>query len=94
MGLAEAVGEELFAVDTALFIRLIEIEEHPRFPAPVRTLVARADAGEIAIVASALTLLQVLVVPLRAGDHTLASRYDALLTRSRGVRVLQLSEFA
>jgi predicted nucleic acid-binding protein len=31
------------------------------------------------------------VVPLRAGDHALATKYEALLTRSRGVRVVDLT---
>jgi predicted nucleic acid-binding protein len=87
--LSEALGPGPVAVDTALFIYLIE--EHPHFLAPVRALFARADAGELEIVTSALTLLEVLVVPLRAGDHALAARYEALLTRSRGVRVVDLT---
>ena len=89
MGLTEAMGAGPIAVDTALFIYLIE--EHPRFLAPVRALFAQADAGELAIVTSALTLLEVLVVPWRAGDHALAARSDALLTRSRGVRMVDLT---
>ena len=76
-------------MDTALFIYLIE--EHPRFLVPVRALFERADQGEIEIVTSALTLLEVLVVPLRMGDHRLAAQYDAFLTRSRGVRIIDLS---
>ena len=84
-----AVGAGPIGVDTALFVYLIE--EHPRFLAPVRALFARADAGEIEIITSALTLLEVLAVPLRAGDQALAAKYDALLTRSRGVRVVDLS---
>jgi len=76
-------------VDTALFIYLIE--EHPRFLAPVRTLFARADEGELEIVTSALTLLEVLVVPMRARDVRLTAQYEAILTRSRGVRVVDLS---
>ena len=83
------MGAGPIAVDTALFIYLIE--EHPRFLAPVRALFAQADAGVLAIVTSALTLLEVLVVPWRAGDHALAARYDALLTRSRGVRMVDLT---
>jgi predicted nucleic acid-binding protein len=89
VGLTEALGAGPIAVDTALFIYLIE--EHPHFLAPVRDLFARADAGEIELVTSALTLLEVLVVPLRAGDRTLAAKYDALLTRSRGVRIVDLT---
>ena len=89
MGLTEAAGSGPIAVDTALFIYFIE--EHPRFLAPVRALFARADAGDQEIVTSALTLLEVLVVPYRAGDRALAARYDALLTRSRGVKVVDLT---
>src|SRR5437016_4924752 len=40
---------------------------------------------------SALTLLEVLVIPYRSGDHLLAGRYEALLTRSRGVHVVEIS---
>jgi predicted nucleic acid-binding protein len=89
VGLTEALGAGPIAVDTALFIYFIE--EHPDFLAPVRELFARADAGEFELVTSALTLLEVLVVPLRAGDRTLAAKYDALLTRSRGVRIVDLT---
>jgi hypothetical protein len=42
------------------------------------------------LVTSALTLLEVLVVPYRAGDHLLAERFEALLTHSRGVRVEEI----
>jgi predicted nucleic acid-binding protein len=33
----------------------------------------------------------VLAVPYRKGDHVLASRYDSILTRSRGVRIVDIS---
>ncbi len=39
---------------------------------------------------SVLTLLEVLVVPYRSGDHLLAGRYEALLTQSRGVHVADI----
>ncbi len=57
----------------------------------MRALFTRADAGEIKIVTSALTQLEVLVVSLRSGDGVLAAKYDVLLTRSRGVKVVDLS---
>jgi predicted nucleic acid-binding protein len=41
-------------------------------------------------VTSAVTLLEVLVVPYRAGNLPLADRYEALLTRSRGVRMREI----
>lgn len=49
-----------------------------------------ADDGEIEIVSSALTLLEVLVVPYRAGQLHLADRYEALLTRGRNIRLLEI----
>jgi len=42
-------------------------------------------------VTSALTLLEVLVVPLRAGDRQLAERYESLLTRGRGLRLVDIT---
>ena len=43
------------------------------------------------LVTSSLTLLEVLVVPYRAGNRQLAERYEHLLTRSRGVRLIDLT---
>lgn len=42
-------------------------------------------------VTSAVTLLEVLVVPYRAGNLPLANRYEALLNRSRGVRLREIN---
>lgn len=42
------------------------------------------------MVVSALTLLEVLAVPYRSGDLALAERYDLLLTRSRGLEMVEL----
>jgi predicted nucleic acid-binding protein len=86
MGLIEEVGDGPVAVDTAPFIYFIE--EHPRFGSLVEPLFVAADAGRLVLVASALTLLEVLVLPYRAGDRLLAGRYEALLTRSRGLRLV------
>ena len=35
--------------------------------------------------------MEVLVVPYRAGNRSLAQRYEALLTRGRGIRLIDLS---
>lgn len=88
MGLTEEVGTGPVALDTAIFIYLIE--EHPTYLPAVRPLFEGADRGELEIVTSAITLLEVLVVPYRAGILPLAARYEALLTRSRGVRLIDL----
>src|SRR5256885_3084841 len=75
--------------DTSIFIYFIE--EHPRFLPLVEPLFREVSAGRKELVTSALTLLEVLVVPYRSGDHLLAGRYEALLTQSRGVHVADIS---
>jgi predicted nucleic acid-binding protein len=82
------VGAGPIAVDTSVFIYLIE--EHPLFLTPARTLFQQADAGTIQIVTSAVTLLEVLVVPYRSGNDPLAERYETILTGSRGVRLIEV----
>lgn len=56
----------------------------------MRPLFVEADRGGLGIVTSAITLLEVLVVPLRAGDRSLAERYETRLTRSRGVQLVPI----
>lgn len=83
------LGAGAVAVDTALFIYFIE--EDPRFLPVILPLFREADQGKRELVTSALTLLEVLVVPYRAGNRLLADRYEALLTRSRGIRLVELT---
>ena len=89
MGLIADLGPGSIAVDTALFIYFIE--EHPRFLPVIVPLFREADQDKRDLVTSALTLLEVLVVPYRAGNRPLAERYEALLTRSRGIRLVELT---
>jgi predicted nucleic acid-binding protein len=89
VGLIQDLGTGIVGVDTAIFTYFIE--ESPRFLPPIRPLFQEADDGKRDLVTSALTLLEVLVVPYRAGNRFLAERYEALLTRSRGVRLVELS---
>jgi predicted nucleic acid-binding protein len=88
VGLSEALGPGRIAIDTAIFIYLIE--EHPDFLALVAPIFEETARGARQVVTSAVTLLEVLVVPYRAGDLVLAERYEALLTRSRGLRLVEL----
>lgn len=89
MGLVADLADAKTAVDTALFIYFIE--EHPRFLPAVEELFVEADRGERTLITSALTLLEVLVVPYRLGDSDLAERYEQILSNSRGVRVVDLT---
>lgn len=88
MGLMADLEGKVIGVDTAVFIYFIE--EHPQFLPLIDPLFAEADAGRRELATSALTLLEVLVVPYRAGNQVLADRYEALLTKSRGIRVVDV----
>lgn len=89
MGLMADLGPGPVALDTAIFIYFIE--EDPRFLPLIDPLFREADQGTRELVTSALTMLEVLVVPYRAGNRLLADRYEALLTRSRGIRLVDLT---
>jgi predicted nucleic acid-binding protein len=89
MGLMNDIGRGPVGVDTVVFTYFIE--EHPRFLPLIEPLFRAVDGGQIELITSALTLLEVLVVPYRTGDHLLAARYDSILTRSRGVRIADIS---
>lgn len=88
MGLIDQLGAGPVAVDTVAFIYFIE--EHPQFLPALQPVFAAADQGQLTIVTSAVTLLEVLVVPYRAGDLLLAQRYEDILTRSRNVRLREI----
>jgi predicted nucleic acid-binding protein len=89
MGLMADLGGGAVGVDTAVFIYFIE--EHPQFLPLLEPLFREVNEGRKVLVTSALTLLEVLVVPYRSGDYLLARRYEALLTQSRGVQVADIS---
>jgi len=89
MGLKNDIGRGPVGVDTVIFIYFIE--EHPQFLRVIEPLFREVDEGRVELITSALTLLEVLVVPYRTGDHLLAGRYESILTRSRGVRIADIS---
>ena len=84
------LGPGSVALDTAVFIYFIE--EDPRFLPLLDPLFREADDGTRELVTSAITLLEVLVVPFRAGNLTVANRYEALLTRGRGMRLIDVTQ--
>lgn len=89
MGLISEVGGGPVALDTSVFIYFIE--EHERFLPVVGPLFEAMDRGTLRAVTSGLTLMEVLVLPYRRGDRKLAESYEALLTRARGLHLVELS---
>lgn len=88
MGLLSDLGSGPVALDSSIFIYFIE--EHPIYLPLVEPLFEAIDAGELEAVTSSLTLLEVLVIPFRFGNAVLIDSYETLLTRSRGVRLVDL----
>jgi predicted nucleic acid-binding protein len=88
VGLIRALGPGRSALDTAVFIYFIE--EHSDYLPLVAPLFEETARGKRELVTSALTLLEVLVVPYRNGDGVLADQYEAFLTRSRGLHLVGL----
>jgi predicted nucleic acid-binding protein len=89
LGFLADLGEGPIAADTVVFIYLIE--EHPRFLPLLAPLFEEADRGLRKIVTSALTLLEVLVVPYRHRNRKLAEQYEAILARSRGIDLVDVT---
>src|SRR4051812_3395587 len=83
VGLIDDLGDGPVAVDTAPFIYFIEGDA--RYAPLVESLFQLAAHGSRHLVTSTLTLMELLVVPYRAGNQPLADQYEALLTRSRGL---------
>jgi predicted nucleic acid-binding protein len=88
MGLIEDVGRGPVAIDTVSFIYFFE--ERPHFLPILSPLFEAIDSGKLAAMTSAITLLEVLVIPYRVGNLALAERYEDILTRGRGLRVIAL----
>jgi predicted nucleic acid-binding protein len=86
--LIREIGEGPVALDTVIFIYFIE--EHQRYLPVLDPVFAAIDKGRLPAVSSSLTLLEVLVVPYRAGNTPLAEQYERVLTRSRGLRLVDI----
>jgi predicted nucleic acid-binding protein len=86
--LIPSIGRGPVALDSAIFIYFIE--QHARYVSLLRPLFQSIDRGDLRAVTSALTLLETLVVPLRFGDRDLASRYETILTRGRGLTLIPI----
>ena len=88
MGLIDDLDPGPVALDTHVFIYFIE--EDARFLPLVKPVFEAIDYGTLPAVTSALTFMELLVVPYRNGNTALADRYEALLTRSRGLRCVDI----
>ena len=88
MGLISDLGRGPVGLDTPVFIYFME--EHPRYLPVVEQVFSAVAGARLMAITSGVTLLETLVIPYRSGNTALAARYEALLTRSRGIRFVDL----
>ena len=88
MGLLSAIGDGPIGLDSAIFIYFIE--RNPRYLPVVRPLFQALADGSLSGVTSGLTLMETLVVPLRAGNAVVAHQYERFLRRGGNLRLVPL----
>jgi predicted nucleic acid-binding protein len=86
----EALRGSTVGLDTGPLIYYIE--EHPDFLAKVRPFFEAAERNEFRIVTSFVTLIEVLVRPLREGRPDLAEEYRDILLHSPALIAIPLDE--
>jgi predicted nucleic acid-binding protein len=87
---SELRGAARVLLDTNVFIYYLQQE--PRFEpcvAPVFEMIAR---GEIKAFTSVITLLEVLILPIRLGRRDLAEQYVEILSRSPNISLIPVDE--
>jgi len=81
-------GKSLF-LDTAPLIYFIE--KNRRYHDIIKPVISQIDAFETEGLSSTITLLEVLVRPLRDGNKKLANKYKAILLSSNGLVTHEIS---
>jgi predicted nucleic acid-binding protein len=89
MGWVDALKGKTIGLDTAPLIYFIE--EQSQFFEIVLPFFQAMDQGDISVVTSTITLLEVLVHPLRHANHDLAERYKTTLLAAKGLDIINLS---
>lgn len=86
--LTPVVDGKFFAFDSSPLIYYIE--QHPQYAALTEDLFSAVDRGDSHGMTSVLTLLEVLVRPLRSGMVDLAREYRELLSGSKGIALFPI----
>jgi len=89
MGWLDALQGRVVGLDTAPLVYLIE--ENPAYIGVVRPLFEALDRGDFTMVTSTVTLLEVLVQPLRYHNERVADRYRSILLHARGLTTVPLT---
>jgi len=88
MGLVDEAYSLKVCIDTAPIIYFIE--KHPKYLSAIRPFFAEIEAGNIEAITSTITLLEVLVHPLRKGNQALARKYREILLYSSNLTTYEI----
>lgn len=88
MGLVDELRGLRVCIDTAPIIYFIE--KHHKYLDLIRPIFAEIDAGRIEAITSTITLLEVLVQPIKTSNTNLAERYREILLYSEGLTTFEI----
>jgi predicted nucleic acid-binding protein len=88
LGLVDELRDLRICIDTAPIIYFIE--KHPKYLNLIRPVFAQINAGKIEAITSTITLLEVLVQPIRRNNNSLAERYREILLHSEGLTTFEI----
>ena len=75
-------------IDTAPFIYFIE--KNPKYLSMLRPFFAEINAGKIDALTSTITLLEVLVLPFKTKNESLAEKYRDILLYAEGLTTFEI----
>ena len=88
-GLVERLGQhEVIGIDTPVFI--YSVENHPRYAALAQTIIDHVEAGESRGVSSAVTVMEVIVRPLREQQLAIALKYELAIESIENLRLMPI----
>ena len=88
MELVDKLRGKIICIDTAPFIYFIE--KDPKYLNIVRPIFAEIDAGNIEALTSTITLLEVLVLPFKTVNESLAEEYREILLHAEGLTTYEI----
>jgi predicted nucleic acid-binding protein len=89
VGLADELRGKKVAIDSAPLIYFIERQE-PHL-SELRPFFELVEAGEVQLICSVVTLLEVLVAPIKRGDEARGQQYQDILLTSPNVNTVEVT---
>jgi len=90
MGWIDSLQGSVVGFDTMSLIYFIE--DHPTYSKVVDPFFEAIERGEFTVATSMITLLEVLVRPIRSGDTKLVQRYRDILFSMDGLSIVPLDQ--